>query len=151
MRGGPVKHAPNMVEVSIEEMKDLIEKAKSLQEEIQSLEITESDIKKSHHLRKRIDSLDWKIQTTPTMGIAEERQLTEQVNALMAQLGEISVSAEKLKARKEINREIKKNNLVITADARLDNRESLCALLDISHPEWSIITDSQLIFYSYST
>jgi uncharacterized coiled-coil DUF342 family protein len=90
----------------LEEMKDLIEKAKSLQEEIQSLEITESDIKKSHHLRKRIDSLDWKIQTTPTMGIAEERQLTEQVNGLMAQLGEISVSAEKLKARKEINREI---------------------------------------------
>jgi len=40
------------------------------------------------------------------MGIAEERQLTEQVNALMSQLGEISVSTEKLKARKEINREI---------------------------------------------
>jgi len=90
----------------LEEMKGLIEKAKSLQEEITSLEITENDIQKSHRLRKRIDSLDWKIQTTPTMGIAEERQLTEQVNALMSQLGEISVSTEKLKARKEINREI---------------------------------------------
>ena len=90
----------------LEEMKGLIEKAKSLQEEITSLEITENDIQQSHRLRKRIDSLDWKIQTTPTMGIAEERQLTEQVNALMSQLGEISVSTEKLKARKEINREI---------------------------------------------
>ncbi len=90
----------------LEEMKELIENAKSLQEEIQSLEITENDIKKSYHLKKRIDSLDWKIQTTPTMGIAEERQLTEQVNALMGELGEISVSAEKLKIRKEINREI---------------------------------------------
>ncbi|MHA2055783.1 MAG: DUF7121 family protein, partial [Candidatus Hodarchaeales archaeon] len=90
----------------LEEMKDLIEKAKSLQEEIKSLEITENDIKKSHSLRKRIDSLDWKIQTTPSMGIAEERLLTEQVNGLMAQLGEISVSTEKLKARKDINREI---------------------------------------------
>jgi uncharacterized coiled-coil DUF342 family protein len=93
----------------LEEMKGLIEKAKLLQEEITSLEITENDIQQSHRLRKRIDSLDWKIQTTPTMGIAEERQLTEQVNALMSQLGEISVSTEKLKARKEINREI--NNL----------------------------------------
>ena len=90
----------------LEEMKELIENAKSLQEEIKSLEITENDIKKSYHLKKRIDSLDWKIQTTPTMGIAEERQLTEQVNALMGELGEISVSAEKLKIRKEINREI---------------------------------------------
>lgn len=90
----------------LEEMKGLIEKAKSLQEEITSLEITENDIQQSHRLRKRIDSLDWKIQTTPTMGIAEERQLTEQVNALMSQLGEISVSTEKLKSRKEINREI---------------------------------------------
>ncbi len=90
----------------LEEMKGLIEKAKSLQEEITSLEITENDIHQSHRLRKRIDSLDWKIQTTPTMGIAEERQLTEQVNALMSQLGEISVSTEKLKSRKEINREI---------------------------------------------
>ncbi|MHA1206206.1 MAG: DUF7121 family protein [Candidatus Hodarchaeales archaeon] len=93
----------------LEEMKGLIEKAKLLQEEITSLDITENDIQQSHRLRKRIDSLDWKIQTTPTMGIAEERQLTEQVNALMSQLGEISVSTEKLKARKEINREI--NNL----------------------------------------
>lgn len=93
----------------LEEMKGLIEKAKLLQEEITSLEITENDIQQSHRLRKRIDSLDWKIQTTPTMGIAEERQLTEQVNVLMSQLGEISVSTEKLKARKEINREI--NNL----------------------------------------
>lgn len=90
----------------LEEMKGLIEKAKSLQEEITSLEITENDIQQSHRLRKRIDSLDWKIQTTPTMGIAEERQLTEQVNVLMSQLGEISVSTEKLKSRKEINREI---------------------------------------------
>ncbi len=90
----------------LEEMKGLIEKAKSLQEEITSLEITEIDIQKSHRLKKRIDTLDWKIQTTPTMGIAEERQLTDQVNALMSQLGEISVSTEKLKARKEINREI---------------------------------------------
>ena len=90
----------------LEEMKELIEKAKSLQAEIKSMEITENDVKKSYHLKKRIDSLDWKIQTTPTMGIAEERQLTEQVNALMGQLGEISVSAEKLKSRKEINREI---------------------------------------------
>ncbi|MHA1443196.1 MAG: DUF7121 family protein [Candidatus Hodarchaeales archaeon] len=93
----------------LEEMKGLIEKAKLLQEEITSLDITENDIQQSHRLRKRIDSLDWKIQTTPTMGIAEERQLTEQVNVLMSQLGEISVSTEKLKARKEINREI--NNL----------------------------------------
>jgi len=90
----------------LEEMKGLIEKAKLLQEEITSLEITENDIQKSHRLRKRIDTLDWKIQTTPTMGIAEERQLTEQVNVLMSQLGEISVSTEKLKSRKEINREI---------------------------------------------
>jgi uncharacterized coiled-coil DUF342 family protein len=90
----------------LEEMKDLIEKAKSLQEEITSLEITENDIQKSHRLRKRIDTIDWKIQTTPSMGIAEERQLTDQVNALMSELGEISVSTEKLKARKEINREI---------------------------------------------
>ncbi|MCK4848599.1 MAG: hypothetical protein KAT16_06225, partial [Candidatus Heimdallarchaeota archaeon] len=90
----------------LEEMKGLIEKAKLLQEEITSLEITEHDVQQSHRLKKRIDSLDWKIQTTPTMGIAEERQLTEQVNALMSQLGEISVSTEKLKARKEINREI---------------------------------------------
>lgn len=93
----------------LEEMKELIEKAKSLQEEIKSMEITENDIKKSYHLKKRIDSLDWKIQTTPTMGIAEERLLTEQVNALMGELGEVSVSAEKLKVRKDINREI--NNL----------------------------------------
>ncbi|MHA2095311.1 MAG: hypothetical protein ACW98F_11840, partial [Candidatus Hodarchaeales archaeon] len=64
----------------LEEMKELIEKAKSLQEEIKSMDITEHDIKKSHNLRKRIDSLDWKIQTTSRMGIAEERQITEQVN-----------------------------------------------------------------------
>ncbi|MFX0150560.1 MAG: hypothetical protein ACFFAJ_07280 [Candidatus Hodarchaeota archaeon] len=93
----------------LEEMKELIEKAKSLQEEIKSLDITEKDMKQSQSIRKRIDSLDWRIQTTPSMGVAEERQLTEQVNSLMEQLGEISVSTEKLKARKELNREI--NNL----------------------------------------
>jgi uncharacterized coiled-coil DUF342 family protein len=90
----------------LEEMKELIEKAKSLQDEITSLDITVNDIQQSHRLKKRIDTLDWKIQTTPSMGIAEERQLTEQVNVLMSQLGGISVSTEKLKARKEINREI---------------------------------------------
>ncbi|MFX0185191.1 MAG: hypothetical protein ACFE95_19085, partial [Candidatus Hodarchaeota archaeon] len=93
----------------LEEMKDLIEKAKSLQAEIKSLDITEKELKQSHSIRKRIDSLDWKIQTTPSMGVAEERLLTEQVNSLMEQLGDISVSTEKLKARKELNREI--NNL----------------------------------------
>ena len=44
---------------------------------------------------------------------------------------------------------LKMNNLVITADARLDNRESLCDLLDISHTDRGTITDSQLILYSY--
>ncbi|MFX0014223.1 MAG: hypothetical protein ACFFB2_07010 [Promethearchaeota archaeon] len=93
----------------LEEMKDLIIKAQSLQEEIKSMDIDEKEIRQSRSIRKRIDKLDWKIQTTPSMGIAEERQLTEQVNSLMNQLGEISVSEEKLKARKELNHEI--NNL----------------------------------------
>ncbi len=93
----------------LEEMKELINKAKSLQEEIKSLDISEKEIQHSKSIRKRIDNLDWKIQTTPSMGIAEERQLTEQVNNLMSQLNEISVSTEKLKYRKELNREI--NNL----------------------------------------
>jgi uncharacterized coiled-coil DUF342 family protein len=93
----------------LEEMKELIEKAKSLQAEIKSMDITEKEIIQSQSIRKRINSLDWKIQTTPSMGVAEERLLTEQVNNLMEQLGEISVSTEKLKARKELNREI--NNL----------------------------------------
>ncbi|WP_455143063.1 DUF7121 family protein [Candidatus Hodarchaeum mangrovi] len=93
----------------LEEMKGLIEKAKGLQEEIKSMDISEKEIRQSHSIRKRIDELDWKIQTTPTMGINEERQLTEQVNALMGQLGEISVSEEKMKERRELNREI--NNL----------------------------------------
>ena len=77
----------------LEEMKEAIQKAQSLNEEIKSLEIDEKEIRQSHQIRKRIESLDWKLQTTPTMGIAEERQLTEQVNALMNQLGDISVSA----------------------------------------------------------
>lgn len=93
----------------LEEMKGLIEKAQSLNEEIKSMDIDEKEIQLSHNIRKRIDSLDWKIQTTPTMGISEERQLTDQVNILMEQLSEMSVSAEKLKERKELNREI--NNL----------------------------------------
>jgi len=93
----------------LEEMKGLIEKAKGLQEEIKSMDISEKEIRQSHSIRKRIDELDWRIQTTPTMGVNEERQLTEQVNALMGQLGEISVSEEKLKERRELNREI--NNL----------------------------------------
>ncbi|MHA1214502.1 MAG: DUF7121 family protein [Candidatus Hodarchaeales archaeon] len=93
----------------LKEMKELIEKAKSLQEEIKSMEISDDEIRQSHHIRKQIDSLDWKIQTTPSMGINEERQLTEQVNVLMSQLGEISVSEEKIKERRELNREI--NNL----------------------------------------
>ncbi len=93
----------------LEEMKEAIQTAHSLNEEIKSLEIDEKEIRQSHHIRKRIESLDWKLQTTPTMGIAEERQLTEQVNVLLNQLGDISVSAEKLKSRRELNREI--NNL----------------------------------------
>jgi len=93
----------------LEEMKGLIQKAQSLNEEIKSMDIDEQEIRLSHNIRKRIDSLDWKIQTTPTMGISEERQLTDQVNSLMEQLNEISVSTEKLQARKELNREI--NNL----------------------------------------
>ncbi|MHA2304780.1 MAG: DUF7121 family protein [Candidatus Hodarchaeales archaeon] len=93
----------------LEEMKGLIQKAQSLNEEIKSMDIDEKEIKQSHSIRKRIDSLDWKIQTTPSMGISEERQLTDQVNSLMEQLSEISVSTEKLKERKELNREI--NNL----------------------------------------
>lgn len=93
----------------LEEMKGLIKNAQSLQEEIKSMDIDEKEIKQSKSIRKRIDRLDWKIQTTPSMGVAEERQLTEQVNSLMEQLGGISVSEEKLQARKELNREI--NNL----------------------------------------
>ncbi len=93
----------------LEEMKGLIQKAQSLNEEIKSMDIDEKEVRLSHNIRKRIDSLDWKIQTTPSMEISEERQLTDQVNSLMEQLGEISVSTEKLKARKELNREI--NNL----------------------------------------
>ncbi|MFW9777317.1 MAG: hypothetical protein ACFFE8_00605 [Candidatus Heimdallarchaeota archaeon] len=93
----------------LEEMRSLIGNVKLIQEEIQSMEISERDIRHSHSIRKRIDNLDWRIQTTPGMGIAEERQLTEEVNKLMDQLGDISVSTEKLKARKELNREI--NNL----------------------------------------
>ncbi|NHJ01969.1 MAG: hypothetical protein EAX86_07470 [Candidatus Heimdallarchaeota archaeon] len=93
----------------LEEMKEAIQKAQSLNEEIKSLEIDEKEIRQSHQIRKRIENLDWKLQTTPTMGIAEERQITEQVNSLMNQLGEISVSEEKLKSRRELNREI--NNL----------------------------------------
>ena len=93
----------------LEEMRSLIENVKLIQEEIQSLEISEKDFHHSRSIRKRIDTLDWRIQTTPGMGIAEERQLTEEVNRLMDQLGDISVSTEKLKERKELNREI--NNL----------------------------------------
>ncbi len=93
----------------LEEMKGLIDKVQSLQDEIKSMDINVKEIKESQSIRKRIDRLDWKIQTTPSMGITEERQLTEQVNILMEQLGEISVSEEKLKARKELQREI--NNL----------------------------------------
>lgn len=93
----------------LEEMKELIEKAKSIKDEIKSMDISDKEIQKSHSLRKRIDTLDWKIQTTPSMGVSEERQLTDQVNILMEQLNEVSVSTEKLKARKELNREI--NNL----------------------------------------
>ena len=73
------------------------------------MDIDENEIRRSYGIRKQIDSLDWKIQTTPSMGVNEERQLTEQVNNLMEQLGDISVSSEKLKIRKELNREI--NNL----------------------------------------
>jgi len=90
----------------LEEMKGLIEKVKSLHAEIKSMDIDEKEIRQSKSIRKRIDKLDWKIQTTPSMGVAEERMLTDQVNALMEQLGDISVSEEKLKARKELNREI---------------------------------------------
>jgi len=90
----------------LEEMKGLIEKVKSLHAEIKSMDIDKKEIRQSKSIRKRIDKLDWKIQTTPSMGVAEERMLTEQVNALMEQLGDISVSEEKLKARKELNREI---------------------------------------------
>ena len=90
----------------LEEMKGLIEKAQSLQAEIKSMDIDEKEIRQSKSLRKRIDSLDWKIQTTPSMGIAEERQLTDQVNNLLEQLGEISVSEEKHDTRKELNHEI---------------------------------------------
>lgn len=90
----------------LEEMKGLIEKVKSLHDEIQSMDIDEKEFRHSKSIRKRIDKLDWKIQTTPSMGIAEERMLTDQVNNLMEQLGDISVSEEKLKARKELNREI---------------------------------------------
>lgn len=93
----------------LEEMKGLIQKAQSLNEEIKSMDIDEQEIRLSHNIRKRIDTLDWKIQTTPTMEISEERQLTDQVNSLMEQLNEISVSTDKLKERKELNREI--NNL----------------------------------------
>lgn len=93
----------------LEEMRSLIGNVRLIQEEIQSMEISEKDIRHSHSIRKRIDTLDWRIQTTPGMGIAEERQLTEEVNKLMDQLGDISVSTDKLKARKELNREI--NNL----------------------------------------
>jgi uncharacterized coiled-coil DUF342 family protein len=93
----------------LEEMKELITKAQSLNEEIESMDIDENEIRRSYGIRKQIDSLDWKIQTTPSMGVNEERQLTEQVNNLMEQLGDISVSSEKLKIRKELNREI--NNL----------------------------------------
>ena len=92
----------------LEEMKGLIEKAQALQSEIKSMDIDEKEIRQSYSIRKRIDSLDWKIQTTPSMGVAEERQISEQVNRLMEQLGEMSVSEEKLKVRKELNYEINK-------------------------------------------
>ena len=124
----------------LEEMKELIEKAKSLQEEIKSMDITENDIKKSHSLRKRIDSLDWKIQTTSRMGIAEERQLTEQVNALMEQLGDISVSTEKLKARKEINREI--NHLRGFLDHSWKDFQELVENSQRSHQELTELYDT---------
>ncbi|MHA2289503.1 MAG: DUF7121 family protein [Promethearchaeota archaeon] len=124
----------------LEEMKELIEKAKSLQEEIKSMDITENDIKKSHSLRKRIDSLDWKIQTTSRMGIAEERQLTEQVNVLMEQLGDISVSTEKLKARKEINREI--NHLRGFLDHSWKDFQELVENSQRSHQELTELYDT---------
>ncbi|PWI47946.1 hypothetical protein CEE45_09225 [Candidatus Heimdallarchaeota archaeon B3_Heim] len=124
----------------LEEMKELIEKAKSLQEEIVSMDITEQDIKKSYSLRKRIDSLDWKIQTTSRMGIAEERQLTEQVNMLMEQLGDISVSTEKLKARKEINREI--NHLRGFLDHSWKDFQELVENSQRSHQELTELYDT---------
>ena len=93
----------------LEEMKGLIEKAQSLHAEIQSMDINEDEIRKSRIIRSRIDKLDWKLQTTPSMGIAEERLLTDQVNNLLEQIGDVSVSEEKLKVGKELNREI--NNL----------------------------------------
>ncbi len=124
----------------LEEMKELIEKAKTLQEEIVSMDITEQDIKKSYSLRKRIDSLDWKIQTTSRMGIAEERQLTEQVNMLMEQLGDISVSTEKLKERKEINREI--NHLRGFLDHSWNDFQELVENSQRSHQELTELYDT---------
>ena len=41
------------------------------------------------------------------------------------------------------------SGLTITADARLDNREELCAALSIPHTERAQITDSQLILRAY--
>ncbi|MHA2244606.1 MAG: DUF7121 family protein [Candidatus Hodarchaeales archaeon] len=93
----------------LEEMKGLIEKAQSLQAEIKSMDIDEEEIRQSKNIRNLIDKLDWKIQTTPSMGIAEERQITDQVNNLLEQLDEVSVSEERYNARKELNHEI--NNL----------------------------------------
>ena len=44
-----------------------------------------------------------------------------------------------------------KNQLVITADARVDNREELASLLYIDKKALSAVSDSQLILFSYKT
>lgn len=90
----------------LEEMQGLIEKAKALQTEIQSLNITKVELNKSKKLRSQINKLDWNLQTTSQMDIAEERQIIERINALSSQLQQISVSEEKFHGLKKLNSQI---------------------------------------------
>ena len=92
----------------LEEMRDRIQKADELKNAMAEMgEKEKSTGVSSRHLRRKIKGLDWKLQTTPSMKIDEERQLIEQVNTLMDQLSEVQVSESKYHELEQLNRDIR--------------------------------------------
>ncbi|MFX0090779.1 MAG: hypothetical protein ACFFBD_03365 [Candidatus Hodarchaeota archaeon] len=90
------------------EMKLLIQKAQSLREDLRQ-EPPEPQKKKgtsSRKLRRHIEDLEWRIQTTPAMSIVEEREIMSQVEELASQLNERTASQTVKKELSRINTDI---------------------------------------------
>lgn len=88
----------------LEELKILIEKAKSIRDTFDEKVKSSRD---SRRLQRTIKDLEWKLQTTPNMAIDEERELVQKLEALANQLDVAEEGESKFREFRDINKQIR--------------------------------------------